>query len=203
MVPPDDACILSTFCTISSLYDAVSFCSLINSTTSETSLSETNAPCTRIGFGAPCGWNSISPFPRSFSAPFISRIVRESVPEVTENAIRLGIFALIRPVMTFTDGRWVAITSRQMASSTSLEATIIRSASSSTMITICGIFCGRSCPSGTSMESTFALYPLISRTFVSANFSYRSVISATAQCKAPDAFFGSVTTGIIRCGIPL
>ena len=110
VVPPDDACILSTFCTISSLYDAVSFCSLINSTTSETSLSETNAPCTRIGFGAPCGWNSISPFPRSFSAPFISRIVRESVPEVTENAIRLGIFALIRPVMTFTDGRWVAIT---------------------------------------------------------------------------------------------
>ena len=54
-----------------------------------------------------------------------------------------------------------------------------------------------------SMESTFALYPLISRTFASANFSYRSVISATAQCKAPDAFFGSVTTGIIRCGIPL
>ena len=70
-------------------------------------------------------------------------------------------------------------------------------------MTICGIFCGRSCPSGTSIESTFALYPLISRTFACANFSYRSVISATAQCNAPEAFFGSVTTGIIRCGIPL
>ena len=29
------------------------------------------------------------------------------------------------------------------------------------------------------------------------------VISATAQFRAPAAFFGSVTTGIIRCGIPL
>ena len=30
-----------------------------------------------------------------------------------------------------------------------------------------------------------------------------SIISATAQFSAPDAFFGSVTTGISRWGIPL
>ena len=37
------------------------------------------------------------------------RIVLESTPEDTENAIRDGIFALIRPVITFTDGRCVAM----------------------------------------------------------------------------------------------
>ena len=36
-------------------------------------------------------------------------IVRESTPEETENAIRDGMFALISPVMTLTDGRCVAI----------------------------------------------------------------------------------------------
>ena len=67
-----------------------------------------------------------------------------------ENAILDGIFALITPVMTFTDGRCVANTkwipaaranwaSLHTASSTSLEATIIRSANSSTMITNDGI----------------------------------------------------------------
>jgi hypothetical protein len=40
----------------------------------------------------------------------VSRIVRESTPEVIANAVRLGMFALMRPVMTWTDGRWVATT---------------------------------------------------------------------------------------------
>lgn len=46
---------------------------------------------------------------------------------------------------------------RQMDSSTSPGHTIIRSASSSTIITICGIFLGRSSPSGTDMVSIFLL----------------------------------------------
>ena len=55
--------------------------------------------------------------------------------------------ALIRPVITFTDGRWVAMirwipaaranwARRQIASSTSPDATIIKSANSSTLMTI-------------------------------------------------------------------
>jgi hypothetical protein len=38
------------------------------------------------------------------SAPFWSRIVRESTFEATRKAMRLGKFALMSPVMTFTDG---------------------------------------------------------------------------------------------------
>ena len=89
----------------------------------------------------------MSPLPSSFSAPFMSMMVLESTPEETANAILDGTLALIRPVMTFTEGLWVAITRwmpaalanwarRQMESSTSPGATIIRSASSSMMITI-------------------------------------------------------------------
>ena len=32
------------------------------------------------------------------------------MPEVMAKAIRLGMLALMRPVMTWTDGRWVATT---------------------------------------------------------------------------------------------
>ena len=165
---PPVAGILFNVSSISLLYSAFPLLDVKNSTTSETSLSETKAPWTRTGFGVPCGSNNISPFPSSFSAPFISRIVLESTPDVTAKAIRLGILAFMSPVMTLTDGLCVAMTRwipaaraswarRQIASSTSLDATIIRSASSSTIITICGIFFGRSCPSGASIESTFAL----------------------------------------------
>jgi hypothetical protein len=63
------------------------------------------------------------------------------------NAMRLGMLALISPVTTSTEGRWVATTRwiptalaiwamRQMASSTSRGATIIRSASSSMTTTM-------------------------------------------------------------------
>jgi hypothetical protein len=50
------------------------------------------------------GWKSISPLPSSFSAPFISRMILESIPEETAKAIRLGIFALMDPVMMFGRG---------------------------------------------------------------------------------------------------
>ena len=93
----------------------------------------------------------MSPFPKSFSAPYISMMVLESTPEETAKAILEGTLALISPVITLTDGLWVAITRwmpaalaswarRQMASSTSPGETIIRSASSSMMMTIWGIF---------------------------------------------------------------
>ena len=68
--------------------------------------------------------------------------MRESTREATRNAIRVGKFALMMPVMTSTEGRWVASTrwmptaraicaSRVIASSTSDDDTIIKSASSS------------------------------------------------------------------------
>ena len=78
-------------------------------------------------------------------------MVRLSTPLATVKAIRVGMLAFIRPVMTSTLGRWVAITRcmpaalascarRLMASSTSLGLVIIRSASSSMIMTIWGIF---------------------------------------------------------------
>ncbi len=71
-------------------------------------------------------------------------MTRESAREEVAKASREGTFALIRPVTTSTDGRWVASTRwmpaaraswviRTIASSTSRGATIIRSASSSTI----------------------------------------------------------------------
>ena len=51
---------------------------------------------------------NMSPLPMSFSAPCWSRITRESASVLTLNANRLGMFALMTPVMTSTDGRCVA-----------------------------------------------------------------------------------------------
>ena len=89
----------------------------------------------------------MSPMPRSFSAPMVSRMVRESTLDVTLKEIRLGKLAFMSPVMTSTDGRWVATTRwipaarafwarRAMRVSTSLAATIMRSASSSMTTTM-------------------------------------------------------------------
>ncbi len=50
----------------------------------------------------------MSPNPRSVSAPDWSRIVRESNWEITLKETRDGKFALITPVSTSTEGRWVA-----------------------------------------------------------------------------------------------
>ena len=84
--------------------------------------------------------------PMSFSAPFWSMMVRLSTLLETWKATRAGMLALISPVTTSTDGRWVARmmwmptprdfwARRVMASSISLPASIIRSANSSMMIT--------------------------------------------------------------------
>ena len=122
----------------------------MNSTIRSTSPSVTKQPCTRVGLEAPMGEKSMSPRPNSFSAPLASRMVRESICEETAKAMREGMLALMTPVMTSTEGRWVAMTRcmpaaraicarRQIESSTSPGAAIIRSASSSMMMTICGI----------------------------------------------------------------
>ena len=145
----------------------------MNSVTALTSSSVTFAPCTRCGLLTPCGKKSMSPRPSSFSAPAPSSIVRESTCEATVKAMREGMLAFITPVITFTEGRCVAITRcmpaarascarRQMASSTSPGATIMRSASSSIMTTICG--------SGFSPSRRLWLKPFMSRTPRSANF---------------------------------
>ena len=52
----------------------------------------------------PTGLKSMSPWPSSDSAPFWSRITRESVCEETAKAMREGTFALIMPVITSTRG---------------------------------------------------------------------------------------------------
>ena len=76
-------------------------------------------------------------------------MVRLSTLEATRNAIRLGKLALISPVITFTEGRWVArmrwmpiarafCASRASGLSTSACTVIIRSASSSMMMTMKG-----------------------------------------------------------------
>ena len=85
--------------------------------------------------------------PRSCSAPCSPRMVRLSILEVTWKLIRVGKLALIVPVMTSTEGRWVAMmrwmpearaicARRWIAASISLPATIIRSAISSTTTTM-------------------------------------------------------------------
>ncbi len=89
----------------------------------------------------------MSPRPIRSSAPGASRIVRESIWDAIAKAIRDGKLALMRPVTTLTDGRWVASTrwmpvarafwaSRTIGSSTVRPSRIMRSASSSTMITM-------------------------------------------------------------------
>ena len=129
-------------------------------TTVLTSVSVTQAPCTRSGLLEPIGRNSASPWPMSFSAPGWSRTTRESVTDDVANAIRDGTLALIRPVTTSTLGRCVASTRwmpaaraswvmRTIESSTSRGATIMRSASSSTMTSRYGYGCSRrSLPGG-------------------------------------------------------
>ncbi|MCY1235718.1 hypothetical protein D9M72_483460 [compost metagenome] len=97
--------------------------------------------------------------PSSASAPCWSRMVRESILLLTWNAIRVGTLALIRPVITSTDGRCVASTRcrpaarafcamRAISSSTFLPTTIIRSASSSMTMTMVGSLSSGSGASG-------------------------------------------------------
>ena len=88
-------------------------------------------------------------------------MVRESILDDTWKAIRDGMLALIRPVITSTDGRWVARirwmpaarafwARRAISSSIFLPTTIIRSASSSMTTTMIGSFDSGSGASGVS-----------------------------------------------------
>ena len=87
--------------------------------------------------------------PMRFDAEPMSMIVRESTWEEVRNAMREGMFALIRPVMTLTSGLCVPMmrcmpaalafcAMRQIDSSTSSFAVIMRSASSSITMTMDG-----------------------------------------------------------------
>ena len=89
----------------------------------------------------------MSPRPSSASAPIWSRMVRESILLDTWNDSRVGMLALIRPVITSTLGRCVArircmpearafCARRAISSSIFLPTTIIRSASSSMTTTM-------------------------------------------------------------------
>ena len=61
------------------------------------SCSEMYGPCSRMHRDEAGGRNSMSPRPRSCSAPLASRIVRESVFDDRRNEMRDGRFALIEP----------------------------------------------------------------------------------------------------------
>ncbi len=55
---------------------------------------------------------SMSPRPMERPAPLVSMMVRESICEATWKAMREGRLALMMPVTTLTDGRWVAMMMR-------------------------------------------------------------------------------------------
>ena len=89
---------------ILSSYSGFPFC-FKNPTTLSISESDKNAPCSLTGLESSDVMNNISPLPSNFSAPLVSNIVLESIKETTEKAILAGTLALIRPVMTLTEGR--------------------------------------------------------------------------------------------------
>ena len=104
-----------------------------------------NAHCTRSIL--PLLLKSMSPRPMSWLAPGRSMMVRESTIWNTRNATRPGKLALMTPVMTLVEGRWVARimcmptarafwAMRAMGVSTSFPAVMMRSANSSTITTI-------------------------------------------------------------------
>ena len=172
----------------------------------------------------------MSPLPRSCSAPPWSRTVRESIFELTWKLIRLGIFALINPVITSTEGRCVArircipaarafCARRAISWSTFLPTIIIMSANSSMTTTINGSVPSSgaasfgSNPCGTKVGSVrgvpaswcsriLLLNPSKLRTPSAAMSLYRRSISATHQRSALAASFMSVTTGANKCGMP-
>ena len=115
------------------------------------------------GDAAAAAMYSMSPWPSSCSAPCSPRMVRLSNLLITWKLMRVGKFALMVPVITSTDGRWVAMitwipaaraicASRCTAASISLPATIIRSAISSITTTMNG-----SCSSASGCSSKIGL----------------------------------------------
>ena len=78
------------------------------------SSSRTYGPWERTRFDVPGGRNSMSPLPRSLSAPTWSRIVRESTFDETDRAIRDGRFALMIPVVVCTNNIAIFIKNKLM-----------------------------------------------------------------------------------------
>ena len=97
-------------------------------------------------------------------------MVRLSILLLTWKAMRVGMFALIKPVITSTLGRWVAsikwipaarafCAKRAISSSIFLPTTIIRSASSSITTTICGRRSSGSGSSGVRLKGLYTKVP--------------------------------------------
>ena len=164
--PTPSACVGVATVKILSWYSATRWVRMYL-TVSSISSSETQQPCARLGF-LPRSLTNMSPLPRSCSAPFWSKIMREFKELSTESATRLSMFARIRPVTTSAEGRWVATIRwipaarpswaiRTIEDSTSLPATIIRSASSSITMTKYGMCFGGFSMSAYLSPSTFLL----------------------------------------------
>ena len=141
----------------------------------------------------------------------VSMMTFESTFEATWKAMRVGKLALIRPVITLTEGLWVASTiwmpaalpiwaRRMIGSSTSLRHDIMRSASSSMMTTRYGSRAGSFSSGSLSSRSIFLLYPFMFLTSASEKYSYLFSISRTIQFIPAAAFLCSLTMGAIRWG---
>ena len=116
-------------------------------------------------------------------------------------AIRDGIFDLIRPVITSTLGlcvpimRWIPAAlafcaRRHIEVSTSSAAVIIRSASSSIIITICGI------NSFSGSPAVIALYDFISRIFTDS-ISSRVSANSGMVCREDNTAFASTARNFV------
>ena len=152
---------------------------------------------------------SMSPRPRSFSAPVWSMMMRLFVELDTANAICVGMLLLIIPVMTSDDGLWVAsirwipqnlatAVMRLIDVSSSLPTASIRSANSSMMTMMYG-----SLTLASFFSSIFSLYSSIFLAPMLENRAIRLSISSTTKLMALRAFLASVMTGVSRCGMPL
>src|SRR3989338_1340074 len=142
-------------------------------------------------------------------------MVFESIWLATWSAMRVGMFALMSPVMTFTDGRWVERrrcmpTARDICARRTMQASSSRgyicmmSASSSMTMTMYGIASGISfAPFFFAGSNVFLWYVSISRARSASSTLYLRSISLAAHLRAMMAFLGSVITGVRRCGMPL
>ena len=165
----------------------------------------------------------MSPYPNNCSAPPWSKIVLESIFVETWKAILVGIFALIKPVMTSTEGLWVAnirwipaalafCAILAIRCSTFFPTNIIMSANSSTTTTIDGntsrysssfSFKGFNiCFPFFSASRIFLLNPAKFLTPIMDINLYLLSISATHHLKPLDASVISVITGVSKWGIP-
>ena len=162
--------------------------------------------CTRMGLLMPEGTKSMSPLPsKFFRAAVVDHRAAVHLRE-TEKAMRVGMLALMMPVMTFTEGRCVAMT-RCMPSRTRQ----LRQAADAVLDLAGGDHHQVRQFVDDDDDLRHRLFAVLQRLVVALDVAHAALGKAlvalrhlaTAQSRALAAFFGSVTTGAIRWGMPL